>query len=35
MPQYLRFAINDAIEFKDVEGGKRHYDVIKDGDDVI
>ncbi|GKB69105.1 diacylglycerol kinase 4-like protein [Tanacetum coccineum] len=31
MPQYLRLAVKDAIEFKDVEAGKRHYDVIKDG----
>ena len=40
MPKYLRLAVKDAIEFKDVESGKRHYDVIKldggeGGEDVV
>lgn len=40
MPEYLRFAIRDAIEAKDIEAGKKHYDGIAnsvvsvDGDDT-
>ena len=32
MPEYLRFAIRDAIAAKDVDAGKQHYDCNDGGD---
>lgn len=34
MPEYLRLAVKDSVESKDIDAGKRHYDLNKIGGDT-